>query len=102
MARVRGAPPPAWRSAPREAAGAAQAGLIEEMVDDVMEGFEDEDAEDEADEEVGKVLQELAVAQTADMQAAPSKQMVQEPAAAAAAEDDDDSEMLARLQQLRS
>ena len=53
-------------------------------------------------EEVGKVLQELAVAQTSDMQAAPSKQMVQEPAAAAAAEDDDDSEMLARLQQLRS
>ena len=41
-----------------------QAGLIEEMLEDTMEGFEDQDElEDEAQEEVDKVLWELTAGQ---------------------------------------
>lgn len=37
----------------------AQAGLIEEMINDTFEGLEDDDLEEEAEKEVDKVLFEI-------------------------------------------
>lgn len=81
-----------------------KAGLIEEMVDDAMEGMEDEDDEDAADEEVDKVMQELNTAAFADSASAPTKQVQQQEAASEAAAEDDsaEEEMRARLAELRS
>ncbi|KAL1511456.1 hypothetical protein AB1Y20_006255 [Prymnesium parvum] len=78
-----------------------KAGVIEEMLDDSMEALDDEDAEDAADEEVQKVLEELNVETMAGAQKAPTKQVEQ----ATADEDEDEEEDMAsmreRLQQLR-
>ncbi|EOD07074.1 vacuolar protein sorting protein 24 [Emiliania huxleyi CCMP1516] len=68
-----------------------KAGLLEEMMDDAMETFEDEDDEEAADEEVSKVLSEIATQQTGGMAAAP-KQAVQ--AAAKEEEEEEDEESL--------
>lgn len=80
-----------------------QAGVIEEMVDDAMEVLDDEDAEDAADEEVQKVMEELNAEIMLGAQKAPSKQMEQ--VATTNADDDDDQQDMAsmreRLQQLK-
>ena len=79
-----------------------KAGLIEEMVDDAMEGTEDEDDEDDAEEEEEKVMQELNTAAFADSASAPTKQVQQQEAAAEAEDDSAEEEMRARLAELRS
>jgi len=44
---------------PRALANRIKAGLIEEMLDDVMDAMDADDLEEEADEEVEKVLAEI-------------------------------------------
>lgn len=79
-----------------------KAGVIEEMVDDAFSAMDGEDDEDAADEEVEKVMTELAAGVTGGLSHAPTKQAA--PAAAAAEEDDEEdmSAMRARLEQLKS
>ena len=72
-----------------------KAGVIEEMMDDAMGANFDEEDADAADEEVSKVLNELAVAQTGGMSSAPSK------AVATAGEAADDKAVAAVLEGLR-
>uniref|UniRef100_A0A0B6ZD02 Charged multivesicular body protein 3 n=1 Tax=Arion vulgaris TaxID=1028688 RepID=A0A0B6ZD02_9EUPU len=92
-----------------------KAGIIEEMMDDAMETLDDEDLEEEADEEVDKVLYDLTagelgkapaavndslpVTETEGARAGPSR--VSAPAVALEEEDDLD-DMKARLEALRS
>ena len=75
--------------------------MIEEMIDDQMETFDEEGDEEAADEEVMKVMEELNADIFTNSQAAPTKQ-VQQAAAAAPGEDDaEEEQMRARLQELR-
>ena len=77
--------------------------MIEEMVDDAMDFLDDEDADDAADEEVEKVMEELNAETMGGAQRAPSKQ-VEQPTAAAADEESDEEDMAQmreRLQQLK-
>ncbi|KAG0413856.1 hypothetical protein HPB47_008998, partial [Ixodes persulcatus] len=86
------------------------AGIIEEMLDDTMEGLDDqEELEEEAQEEVDKVLWELTAgtlgkAPTAVTESLPSEDVeVAGPSTSLAEEEDDDvSKMQERLQALRS
>jgi len=81
-----------------------KAGVIEELVDDAMEVLDDDDAEDAADEEVEKVMEELNAETMGGVQRAPSKQLEQ-PTPTPVADEDEDEEDLAqmreRLQQLK-
>lgn len=94
-----------------------KAGIIEEMLEDTMEGLDDPDLDDEADEEVDKVLYDLTAgvlgtAPDAVEDSLPSLPQAQrtkqgegrEAAGAVALEDDgeDLDEMRARLEALRS
>jgi len=83
-----------------------KAGILEEMVEDTMEGLEGEEEEDAAQEEIDKILLELT---TGALGAAPDALKDTLPAAATAepeeAEDeaeDDLEEMKSRLEALRS
>eukprot|EP00300_Choanocystis_sp_HF-7_P003174 c12398_g1_i1.p2 GENE.c12398_g1_i1~~c12398_g1_i1.p2 ORF type:complete len:214 (-),score=49.45 c12398_g1_i1:212-853(-) len=76
-----------------------KAGLIDEMVSDTMEGLDDEDLDEEADEEVMKVLGEITAGVVGQMASVPVRAG---PAAAAEAdaESDEDpalADMQARL-----
>jgi len=92
-----------------------KAGIIEEMLDDAMESLDDPDLEEEADEEVDKVLFELtagALGAAPDavedslpniaMPAAASKAAHKDAPTAVAADDEDMDDMRARLEALRS
>lgn len=97
-----------------------KAGIIEEMLDDTMETLEDDDLEEEADEEVDKVLFELTAGElgrapeavddslpafeTEGARAAKAGPSRSGATAVALEEDDDDDidEMKARLEALRS
>ncbi|BFZ01198.1 hypothetical protein BsWGS_04237 [Bradybaena similaris] len=92
-----------------------KAGIIEEMMDDAMETLDDDDLEEEADEEVDRVLYELTAGELGKAPAAVNDSLpVHEvegatagpsrvPAAAVALEEEDDLEdMKARLEALRS
>ena len=73
--------------------------MIEEMMDDHMEGIDEDADEDAADEEVMKVMEELNAGVFDKSESAPSGQVQQ---AAASAEDDaEEEQMRARLQELR-
>ena len=78
-----------------------QAGVIEEMMNDSMDVLDDDSAEEAADEEVQKVLEELNVETMNGAQKAPTKQVEQ----AAEDEDEEDEQDMAamreRLQQLK-
>ena len=79
-----------------------KAGVIEEMVDDAMEALDGDDDEEEADEEVERVMTELNAENFSKSAAAPTRQ----PAVAAAAaeeeeEEEDMSAMRERLAQLK-
>ena len=75
--------------------------MIDEMIDDQMEMFDEEGDEDAADEEVMKVMEELAVVDTGHMTSAPTKEVQQQGSAAAAEDDAEEEQMRARLQELR-
>ncbi|KAH7980764.1 hypothetical protein HPB49_019062 [Dermacentor silvarum] len=86
-----------------------QAGIIEEMLDDTMEGLDDQDdLEEEAQEEVDKVLWELTAGQlgkapTAVTESLPSEDIQEAGPSSAVVEDEDDvTKMQERLQALRS
>lgn len=86
-----------------------RAGIIEEMLDDTMEGLDDqEELEEEAQEEVDKVLWELTAgtlgkAPTAVTESLPSEDIeVAGPSTVVDEEEDDVSKMQERLQALRS
>uniref|UniRef100_A0A6B0V5S0 Putative vacuolar sorting protein vps24 n=1 Tax=Ixodes ricinus TaxID=34613 RepID=A0A6B0V5S0_IXORI len=87
-----------------------RAGIIEEMLEDTMEGLDDqEELEEEAQEEVDKVLWELTAgtlgkAPTAVTESLPSEDVeVAGPSTSLAEDEDDDvSKMQERLQALRS
>ncbi|KAJ2770299.1 Vacuolar protein-sorting-associated protein 24 [Coemansia nantahalensis] len=81
-----------------------KAGLIDEMTGDMMDALDDEDLEEEAEEEVDRVLAEVTDGALGEIRAAPARTAV---AAHAAAESDAESEldledMQARLSALRS
>merc|ERR1719231_1010427 len=71
-----------------------KAGVIEEMLDDAMEVLDDEDDADAADEEVERVMSELAADNFKAAESAPTRQ----PAVAAeekgAVEDEDEEDMV--------
>lgn len=80
-----------------------KAGVIEEMVDGAFEVLDEEEDEDAADEEVERVMTELAADAMGGAQRAPTKAPVV--AAAAAADEEDEEDMVAmreRLAQLKS
>nr|CAG4652204.1 EOG090X0EF4 [Triops cancriformis] len=84
-----------------------KAGIIDEMLDDTMQGFEDtEELEEAAQEEVDKVLWEITAGQLGKAPAAVTDSLPAQPAGAAATEDveeaDDLTEMQSRLEALRS
>lgn len=88
-----------------------KAGIIEEMLEDTMEGFEDQDElEDEAQEEVDKILFDLTAGELGKMPTAvkdslPSTDVIGAAASASPLLDDDEDEeddMRARLEALRS
>nr|CAG4648278.1 EOG090X0EF4 [Moina brachiata]SVE93285.1 EOG090X0EF4 [Moina brachiata] len=81
-----------------------KAGIIEEMLEDTMEGLDDtEELEEEAQGEVDKVLWELTAGQLGKAPAAVTDTLpVHEPTPAAAEEEDDLEEMQSRLQALKS
>jgi len=82
-----------------------KAGIIEEMLEDTMEGLEDDDLEEAADTEVEKVLWELTKGQLGE---APDAVADTLPSGATAAVEDEEEEeedvgaMAARLDALRS
>lgn len=82
-----------------------KAGIIEEMLEDTMEGLEDDDLEEAADTEVEKVLWELTKGQLGEAPDAVADTLPTG-ATAAAVEDEDEEEdvgaMAARLDALRS
>lgn len=73
-------------------------GIIEEMMEDAMEGLDPDDIEEAADKEVEKVLFELTAGQIGSMPSTSSTL----PAGQEAEEDDVDDEMLHRLAGLRT
>ncbi|XP_064465678.1 charged multivesicular body protein 3-like [Ornithodoros turicata] len=86
-----------------------RAGIIDEMLEDTMEGLDDqEELEEEAQEEVDKVLWELTAGQlgeapTAVTESLPSVDIDKAGPSAALADDDEDvTKMQERLQALRS
>ena len=85
-----------------------KAGIIEEMMEDTMESITDaDDMEEEANEEIDKVLYELTAGKLGEAPAAvkdtlPAPAPVAEPEAADDESEDDMEEMQNRLQALRS
>lgn len=83
-----------------------KAGIIEEMMEDTFESvFDDEDLEEEAGEEVDKLLWELTAGQLGTAPAAVSESLpdaTMEAASASAASDTDLTDMQMRLEALRS
>lgn len=83
-----------------------KAGIIEEMMEDTFESvFDDEDLEEEAGEEVDKLLWELTAGQLGTAPAAVSESLPDasmEAASASAASDTDLTDMQMRLEALRS
>lgn len=83
-----------------------KAGIIEEMMEDTFESvFDDEDLEEEAGEEVDKLLWELTAGQLGTAPAAVSESLPdinREAASASAASDTDLTDMQMRLEALRS
>lgn len=86
-----------------------RAGIIEEMLDDTMEGLDDQEGlEEEAEEEVDKVLWELTAGQlgkapTAVTESLPSQDIQEAGPSSAISDDEDDvTKMQERLQALRS
>ncbi|GAB6032156.1 Charged multivesicular body protein 3 [Chamberlinius hualienensis] len=83
-----------------------KAGIIEEMVEDTMEGMDNqEDLEEAAQEEVDKVLWEITAGHLGKAPAAVSDSLPATSLAAAAADSDEDvdvTEMQSRLEALRS
>ena len=80
-----------------------KAGLLEEMVDDAMGALDDDDAEEEADAEVDKVMAELAFDATKGMKDAGQHKVEQQQQEEAKEEEDDDMDaMRSRLAQLKS
>ncbi|XP_074643453.1 charged multivesicular body protein 3-like [Tubulanus polymorphus] len=81
-----------------------KAGIIEEMLEDTMEGMDDQDElEEEAQEEVDKVLYELTSGIMGQAPAIASHSLPEPEGATAAPEEDEDvSDMQARLEALRS
>jgi len=85
-----------------------KAGIIEEMMEDTMESITDaDDMEEEANEEIDKVLYELTAGKLGEAPAAvkdtlPAPAPVAEPEAAEEDSEDDMEEMQNRLQALRS
>jgi len=78
-----------------------KAGVIEEMVDDAFEMMEDQN-EEEADEEVERVMTELAADATSGMQSAPTQQPAAQQEQAADEEEEEDMELMrSRLAQLK-
>jgi len=78
-----------------------KAGIIEESMDEAMEVLDDEDAEDAADEEVNKVLEELNVETMGSVQHAPTRKVETAAAAEEEEEEEDMSAMRERLAQLK-
>ena len=75
--------------------------MIEEMVDDAFEMMEDQN-EEEADEEVERVMTELAADATSGMQSAPTQQPAAQQEQAADEEEEEDMELMrSRLAQLK-
>ncbi|XP_064599920.1 charged multivesicular body protein 3-like [Liolophura sinensis] len=83
-----------------------KAGIIEEMLEDTMEGLEPEDLEEEVDAEVEKVLFDLTAGELGKAPAAVADSLpTEEQGATAAVEDEEEEdveEMKARLEALRS
>lgn len=80
-----------------------KAGIIEEMLQDTMEGLEDTDElEEAAQEEVDKVLWEITAGQLGKAPAAVTDSLPVPQSAAAEEEEDDLEEMQSRLQALKS
>jgi len=81
-----------------------KAGIIEEMLEDTMEGLEDtEELEEAAQEEVDKVLWEITAGQLGQAPAMVTDTLpVPEPVSAEADDEDDFEEMQSRLQALKS
>ncbi|CAG5123209.1 unnamed protein product [Candidula unifasciata] len=93
-----------------------KAGIIEEMMDDAMETLDDDDLEEEADEEVDRVLYELTAGELGKAPAAVNDSLpvtevegatagpsrVAAATAVAIEEEDDLEDMKARLEALRS
>ena len=78
-----------------------KAGVIEEMVDDAMEALDDENDEEAADQEVDRVMSELAADNFKTAESAPTRQPVVV-AEEQEEEEDDMGAMRERLAQLRS
>ena len=76
-----------------------KAGIMEEMMEDTLEGLEPEGLEEEAEEEVEKVLWELTKGQLGTAPAAPDDSLAVPAAEETAAAADD---MESRLEALRS
>lgn len=83
-----------------------KAGIIEEMLEDTLEGMDDQELEDEAQEEVDKVLWELTAGQLGEAPAAVTESLPAEKEAEAEGpidvEDTDVTEMQERLEALRN
>ncbi|XP_067134399.1 charged multivesicular body protein 3 [Centruroides vittatus] len=83
-----------------------RAGIIDEMLEDTLEGMDDQELEDEAQEEVDKVLWELTAGQLGEAPAAVTESLPAEKEAEAEsavdAEDTDVTEMQERLEALRN
>jgi len=80
-----------------------KAGIIEEMLEDTMEGLEDsEELEEAAQEEVDKVLWEITAGQLGTAPDAVTDTLPGREMEAVAADEDDMEEMKTRLQALRS
>nr|CAG4643531.1 EOG090X0EF4 [Ilyocryptus agilis] len=80
-----------------------KAGIIEEMMQDTFEGFEDtEELEEAAQEEVDKVLWEITAGQLGKAPAAVTDTLPIRPQAAAEEDSEDLEEMQSRLQALKS
>nr|CAG4649721.1 EOG090X0EF4 [Scapholeberis mucronata]SVE93906.1 EOG090X0EF4 [Scapholeberis mucronata] len=81
-----------------------KAGIIEEMLEDTLEGLEDtEELEEAAQQEVDKVLWEITAGQLGKAPAAVTDSLpVSEPVGAVADEEEDLEEMQSRLQALKS
>jgi len=79
-----------------------KAGVIEEMTQDAMEALDESDDEEAADEEVDKVLHELATVAMGGAAAAGSRTIEAKATAVAEKEDDDDMKALqARLEAIK-
>ena len=78
-----------------------KAGVIEEMVDDAMEALDGDDDEEEADEEVERVMTELNAENFSKSAAAPTRQPAVAASAAEEEEEEDMSAMRDRLAQLK-